>query len=108
MSTDSPAAVTTTRAPLSLVPRPLTSAESGWLSLAACVSGLLAWLFVDSYAVAFLIGGVFRTAMPLVIGNSGEARKVAIVINLLIYGGLLGTLGLVYNYGRIAEALGAG
>ncbi|MBW3571531.1 MAG: hypothetical protein KY467_10525 [Gemmatimonadetes bacterium] len=93
---------------IDLRPRELSAQQSHWLSMAALVVGILVWVFVDSFAVAVLVGGIMRTAMPMVLGTSGRERRIAIVLNVAIYGFLLGMLALAYNARAILDLIGAG
>lgn len=86
---------------INLTPRELTPEQSALLSLGAGIGGVLVWLFVDSFAVAVLFGGVMRTALPMILGTAGKARRIAILLNLIVYGGLLTMLALAYHHRAI-------
>lgn len=90
---------------ISLVPRALTSNEKMWLGVISFVGGSVVWLFVDSLAIAVLLGGVMRAALPMIVGTSGESRRFAVAINVMIYGGLLAVLAAAYNSSALLELI---
>lgn len=93
--------------PISLVPRKLSPREALWVNAAAGVGGLLLWILVDRFAPAVVFGFAMRHAIPMILGTSGEARRVAIVLNVAIVGFLLSALAIAYNARTFLELIGA-